>query len=46
MFESSLMLGITEWGMSEKVHIQQDYWEAWQCLKSHFVANKKLTNEV
>jgi len=41
MFESSLMLGVTEWGMSNQVHIQQDYWEAWKDLKSHFDAHKK-----
>ncbi|CAI2180237.1 12517_t:CDS:10 [Funneliformis geosporum] len=41
MFESSLILGVTEWGMSNQVHIQQDYWKAWQGLKSHFDANKK-----
>jgi len=40
------MLGITEWGMSDQVHIQQDYWETWQGLKSHFGANKKQTKEV
>jgi hypothetical protein len=34
MFESSLMLGITEWGMSNQVNIQQNYWEAWKDLKS------------
>ncbi|RIA91772.1 homogentisate 1,2-dioxygenase-like protein [Glomus cerebriforme] len=42
MFESSLMLGVTEWGMSNQVHIQHDYWEAWKDLKSHFDATKEV----
>jgi len=41
MFESSLMLGITKWGISNQVDIQQDYWKTWQDLKSHFDVNKE-----
>ncbi|CAG8517424.1 15931_t:CDS:2 [Acaulospora colombiana] len=39
MFESSLMLGITSWGVSNKMEIQHDYYMGWQELKSHFNAN-------
>lgn len=38
MFESSLMLGITKWGLSCS-EIQENYNAIWQDLKSHFNPN-------
>ena len=38
MFESSLMIGVTEWGLTECKKVQDDYnEESWEGLKSHFV---------
>ena len=34
MFESSLMLGVTEWALQEAGTLQQDYYQAWQELKA------------
>lgn len=45
MFESSLMLGITEWGMSNQVDIQHDYWKAWKELRNNFDANKSTKGQ-
>ncbi|CAG8443021.1 4695_t:CDS:10 [Ambispora gerdemannii] len=41
MFESSLMLGVTPWGLSKQVHVQPNYWKAWQGIKSNFVHDSK-----
>ncbi|CAG8579348.1 480_t:CDS:10 [Acaulospora morrowiae] len=41
MFESSLMLGMTLWGVSNKMEIQKDYYMGWQNLKSNFNPNVK-----
>lgn len=38
MFESSLMLGVTNWGLETCQKVQKDYnEESWQTLKSNFV---------
>ncbi|CAG8579680.1 7133_t:CDS:10 [Paraglomus occultum] len=39
MFESSLMLGTTQWALSTEV-LQNDYEQVWNGLKSHFRTNK------
>jgi len=37
MFESSLMVGVTEWGLSKCKKVQTDYnAESWEPLKPHF----------
>ena len=37
MFESSLMLGVTEWGLKSCQKVQEEYNEhSWELLKSHF----------
>ncbi len=34
MFESSLMMGVTEWALNEAGTLQTDYYKAWQGLES------------
>ncbi|KAG9307800.1 hypothetical protein G9A89_023365 [Geosiphon pyriformis] len=41
MFETTLMLGLTPWALSNQVHVQSDYWKFWQGLKSNFVDGTK-----
>ena len=37
MFESSLMVGVTEWGLKTCKKVQEDYnQESWEPLKAHF----------
>src|ERR1700750_3064399 len=37
MFESCLMVGVTEWGLKKCAKVQEDYnEESWVGLKSHF----------
>lgn len=36
MFESSLSLGLTEWGELISAKIDPDYHKCWEGLKSHF----------
>ena len=37
MFESCLMVGVTEWGLKESGKVQQEYnKESWEPLKVHF----------
>jgi homogentisate 1,2-dioxygenase len=37
MFESCLMVGVTEWGLQKCKKVQQDYnRESWESLKSRF----------
>jgi len=36
MFESSLMMSVTKWALNESMKVQEDYWQAWQGLKSQF----------
>ncbi|CAG8438664.1 11267_t:CDS:10 [Dentiscutata heterogama] len=43
MFESSLMLGITKWGLSCS-EIQENYNAVWQDLKCHFDPNNRPGN--
>ena len=45
MFESSLMLGVSEWALKQ-AHVQEMYSEhSWGNLKRHFPENvKKLSN--
>ena len=45
MFESSLMLGVSEWALNQ-AHVQETYSEhSWGNLKRHFPENlKKLSN--
>jgi homogentisate 1,2-dioxygenase len=42
MFESCLMVGVTEWGLSKCNKVQKDYnEESWEGLKSHFKKPKE-----
>ncbi|KAF9161373.1 hypothetical protein DFQ26_004623 [Actinomortierella ambigua] len=41
MFESSLQLQPTHWAIKESGKVQQDYYKAWQGLKSNFNPNWK-----
>lgn len=37
MFESCLMVGVTEWGLKKCAKVQEDYnAESWEPLKPHF----------
>ena len=36
MFESSLMLAVTEWPEETCSKLEKDYYECWQPLKKHF----------
>ena len=37
MFESSFMVGVTEWGLNKCAKVQEDYnAESWEPLKPHF----------
>jgi homogentisate 1,2-dioxygenase len=36
MFESSLLLSVTEWGQKTSHKLQSDYFTCWQGLKKHF----------
>ena len=43
MFESSLMLGVSEWALKQ-AHVQEMYSEhSWGNLKRHFPENMKLS---
>ena len=47
MFESSLMVGLTEWGLKKCAKVQKDYnAESWEPLKPHFKrpAGAKVVN--
>ncbi len=47
MFESCLMVGVTEWGLKKCAKVQPDYnAESWEPLKPHFVrpTPKKIVN--
>ncbi|KAG0344620.1 hypothetical protein BGZ54_005813, partial [Gamsiella multidivaricata] len=41
MFESSMQLQPTHWAIEESGKVQQDYFQAWQGLKSNFDPNWK-----
>ena len=42
MFESSLMVGVTEWGLNKCQKVQKDYnAESWEPLKVHFKRPEK-----
>lgn len=44
MFESSLMLGVTDWGLKTCKKVQEDYnKDSWQYLKPHFKRPTKQT---
>ena len=43
MFESCLMVGVTEWGLSKCAKVQEDYnAESWEPLKPHFKRPEKM----
>lgn len=48
MFESSLMIGVTDWGLTKCQKIQEGYnAESWEPLKPHFKSSgKKISNGV
>jgi homogentisate 1,2-dioxygenase len=48
MFESSLMVGVTDWALEKCKKVQHDYnAESWEPLKSHFAPPSGLKkNEV
>ena len=41
MFETSLGLGLTEWGEETCQKVDYDYYKCWQDLKKHFNPNNK-----
>ncbi len=41
MFESSLMMGVTEWALNEAGTLQPDYYKAWQGLESVKISSQK-----
>lgn len=45
MFESTLMVGLTEWGLKKCAKVQEDYnAESWEPLKPHFKRPGKIEN--
>ncbi|KAF2222940.1 homogentisate 1,2-dioxygenase-like protein [Elsinoe ampelina] len=49
MFESCLMVGVTEWGLNKCRKVQEDYnAESWEPLRPHFVLGKgkRISNAV
>lgn len=45
MFESCLMVGVTEWGLKRCAKVQTDYnAESWEPLKPHFRRPQKTVN--
>ena len=47
MFESCLMVGVTEWGIKKCAKVQEDYnEESWVPLKAHFKRPQKQVAEI
>jgi homogentisate 1,2-dioxygenase len=40
MFETSLTLSVTEWGLVKCNKVQPDYWKSWRALDSQFSATQ------
>lgn len=41
MFESSLSMAVTEWGLKTSNRLDKNYYKCWEPLKSHFNPNCK-----
>jgi homogentisate 1,2-dioxygenase len=40
MFETSLTMSVTEWGLVNCKKVQADYWKSWKALKNEFTGSK------
>lgn len=41
MFESSLSMAVTKWGLKTSNRLDKNYYKCWEPLKSHFNPNCK-----
>lgn len=41
MFESSLSMAVTKWGLKTSNRLDKNYYKCWEPLKSHFNPNRR-----